>query len=247
MTPNMGAGGSAAVESAAALANVLRKLDPNPSVEQIREAMNLFYEKRSLRANTICDAANLLTRLEAMANPLYKLLALYGLPALGKDFLADLTCDMMVGAEKLDALPLPARSLTATMPWDAKMGVTKHERKWVRALNAIPLLAIVYGCHKFMGMTVSQLLPTFQSIVKSGSLVLGDGQSAAIPTKYFGVKVLDKLFTPLVALFTPAIGGLDTASRSQLVTFLGDLIPLQAIWMIEGLRRGNLNTIPYFL
>jgi 2-polyprenyl-6-methoxyphenol hydroxylase-like FAD-dependent oxidoreductase len=116
MTPNLGAGGNAAIESTAALSNSLSRItDPNPSLEEVRKALNEFFMKRHGRANTICNSANELTRIEALATLPDKIMALYAIPALG-DFLSDIICDSMVGAELLETLPAPARSLTATMP-----------------------------------------------------------------------------------------------------------------------------------
>lgn len=64
MTPNLGAGGNAAIESAAALANSLTALSQStktgqpPSLEVVRKFLRAYYEKRHLRANIICDSAN---------------------------------------------------------------------------------------------------------------------------------------------------------------------------------------------
>jgi hypothetical protein len=134
MTPNLGAGGNAVIESAVALANSLSGLTTSkPSLEEIQNALTEFYIKRQLRANVICDLANDLTRIEALATLPDKIIALYAIPALG-DFLTDITCDSIVGAEILNALPVPARSLTATMPWNPEFGVGKHESRWKRVM-----------------------------------------------------------------------------------------------------------------
>ncbi|PVH89546.1 BcBOA8 protein [Cadophora sp. DSE1049] len=187
MTPNLGAGGNAAIESAAALANSLANLPKHTlSLQEIRYALQTFYEKRNERANNTCDTANDLTRLEAMSNLGYKLTALYGVPALG-DFLVDLTCDAMVGAELLTALPAPAQSLTATMPWDPNSGVGKHESKWRRALWGLPILMVLYAANW------------------------------------------------------------DPVARMHGYAFLSDLVAIQTIWYIEGLRRGNLFTAAHLL
>lgn len=170
-------------------------------------------------------------------------MALYAIPALG-DFLADITCDAIVGAELLDALPMPARALTATMTWDPESGVGKKEKKWKRALWALPLLSIFLGCQKTMGVSINQLGELVKNI---GSLPLPDGTSVAVPTEYFGIKALDKIISVYVAFFTPSIGNLDPAGRFQSIAFLGDLIPFQAIWMIEGIRRGNFTTAAHLL
>ena len=122
MTPNLGAGGNAAIESAVALANSISKIsDSNPSLDEVRKALSDYYTKRHSRVNKTCDTANQLTRIEALANWPLKIMALYAIPALG-DFLSDITVDALVGAELLESLPVPERSLAATMPWDPRVG-----------------------------------------------------------------------------------------------------------------------------
>jgi hypothetical protein len=170
MTPNLGAGGNAAIESASALANSLSKLtDPNPSLEEVRKALSEFYVKRHARVNTICNSANELTRIEALSTLPDKNMALYAIPVLG-DFLSDITCDSMVGAELLETLPAPPKSLTATMPWNPESGVGKHVKKWLRALYALPLLLIWYGCSQTMGLSTVSAIPYFVNAAKTGYL-----------------------------------------------------------------------------
>lgn len=247
MTPNLGAGCNAAIESAAALANSLSRLsDPNPSLDEARKALNKFYVKRHGRADTICNSANELTRIEALATLLDKIMALYAISALG-DFLSDITCNSMVGAELLETLPAPARLLTATMTWDPNSGVGKNENKWVRALYALPLLFILYGCSQTMGPSIGRAVPSITNAAKAGALDLEDGEIVLLCRSVFGIQSLDKLISVYVAAFTPCIGGFDSPSRMQMIAFLGDLIPMQAVWMIEGVRRGNFTTAAHLL
>jgi hypothetical protein len=247
MTPNLGAGGNAAMESAAALANSISKLKgTNPSTAEVGAALKEFYVKRHGRANATIKSANDLTRIEALATFADKVMGIYAIPALG-DFLADVTCDSMVGAEMLDSLPPPARSLEATMPWDPESGIGKHESKLLRAVYALPLIAILYCCAKTMGPALGPGLPLLEEAAKAGQVALGDGRVVPLITRYFGHEGFDNLISIYVAAFTPSIGGQDPASRMQMISLLGDLIPIQAIWMIEGVRRGNFLTASHLL
>lgn len=247
MTPNLGAGGNAAIESAAALANSISKLKgPSPSTDEVRTVLKGFYVKRHGRANATIKSANDLTRIEALATLTDKIMGIYAIPALG-DYLADITCDSMIGAEMLDSLPPPARSLEATMHWDPESGIGKHESKLLRALYALPLLAILYGCAKTMGPALGPALPLLKGATIAGEVALGDGQVVPLFTRYFGLKGLDDFIAIYVAAFTPSIGGQDPASRMQMISLLGDLIPIQAIWMIESVRRGNFLTASHLL
>ncbi|OBT70177.1 hypothetical protein VE03_00332 [Pseudogymnoascus sp. 23342-1-I1] len=247
MTPNLGAGGNAAIESAAALANSLSKLkNASPSIDEVRTALKEFYVKRHDRANATIKSANDLTRIEALATLAHKIMAIHAMPALG-DFIADVTCDSMVGAEMLDSLPPPARSLQATMPWDPETGIGKHESKLLRALYALPLLAILYCCANTMGAALGPVLPLLEVGSRAGEVVLGDGQVVPLVTRYIGLKSVDDFISVFVAAFTPSIGGQDPASRMQMISLLADLIPIHAIWTIESVRRGNFLTASHLL
>ena len=173
-------------------------------------------------------------------------MALYAIPALG-DFLSDITCDVMVGAELLKTLPPPQKSLEATMSWNPEAGVGKKEKKWVRALYALPLLAAVYGAHKTMGVTLDIIIPMLRTSSVGGKIDLGNGIVVPLYKQYFGVKGLDGFISAFVTFFTPIIGDFDPISRTQAIAFLGDLIPLQTIWLVEGVRRGNYTTAAHLL
>ncbi|CZR66056.1 uncharacterized protein PAC_15957 [Phialocephala subalpina] len=247
VTPNAGAGGNAAIESAAALANSLSKLsklnNTKPSLDQIRKALLEFYDKRSVRANLIVEKANKLGRIESFATIKDKLLANYLLPNLG-DTLVDGSCETMTGAELLEFLPPPPRSLKGTMPWNPNGGLGKEESKLLRALYALPLLFVLYGCHRTMGATLDALVIPRTA---AGTLSLGPELVVPLHTKFFGTKGLDNFVAEYVSIFTPAIGNFDVVGRLQGIAFLADLVPIQTIWLIEGIRRGNFGTAAHLL
>ena len=62
-------------------------------------------------------------------------------------------------------------------------------------------------------------------------------------TTYFHIPILDDFISLFTAFFTPAIGYIDEDGASQAYAFLGDIIPLLAIWLIEGERVGNKGTV----
>ncbi|KAL5319811.1 hypothetical protein ACEPPN_012869 [Leptodophora sp. 'Broadleaf-Isolate-01'] len=238
MTPNLGAGGNAAIETSAALANHIARLPTKPSQADIRKTLDAFYTKRNSRANLTCDVANKLTRIESLDTIGDKIMALYVVPKLG-DALWDLTGETIMGAESIESLPLPTRSQESTMAWDPESGIGKKESVLTRALWALPLLGITYACQKTMWQTISKLTPL---AADAGSLNLGNGIVVPMVSKFFGLSVLDKVLSKFVALFTPAITGLDPIGRMQGIAFVAYMIPVQTIWLIESIRRGNLTT-----
>jgi hypothetical protein len=242
MTPNLGAGGNAAIESATALANALAVLPRdegnNALLGAVRASLQHFYEQRHSRVNAICDIANKLTRLEALTTTLDRFLIDYLLPHAG-DRIVNSTCSVIVGGELLNCLPPPPRSLTATMSWDKNVGVGKKEKKWKRALWALPLLGLLYGCHLTMGVSITRLTMT----KGGGRMTMGNGVETGLWTHFFGLKGLDYFIELYVAFFTPAIGGFDPLGKLQLIAFLADIVPVQVIWLVEANRRGNAATV----
>ncbi|PVH96077.1 FAD/NAD(P)-binding domain-containing protein [Periconia macrospinosa] len=69
MTPNLGAGGSSAIESAAVLSNIISGLVNGvgkPTVEAIRLALGSYQKLRAIRMTKVLKVANVLTRLQAL-------------------------------------------------------------------------------------------------------------------------------------------------------------------------------------
>jgi hypothetical protein len=146
MTPNIGQGGNAAIESAAALSNSLKRLLSNngssqPSIEDIQAAMEAYHAKRADRIKAILTTANKQTRIDSFRGPIEKLIVLKVMPYLGHDFVVNLQSQNMIGAERLEYLPVPERSLNRGMPYNQSQGVARHESVLRRALIALPLLA----------------------------------------------------------------------------------------------------------
>jgi hypothetical protein len=92
MTPNMGARGNSAMESTAALSNSLNKLvkiigGQKPSLESIKSVLSEYHKIRKYRADFVVDAANDLSRVEAMADAKHALIVKL-MPMMG-DWLVD--------------------------------------------------------------------------------------------------------------------------------------------------------------
>lgn len=88
MTPNMGAGGNAAIETAAALANELKKISDTaekgtPSYDNIKAHLGSYQKLRDTRLTAVLEAANNLTRVHALATLKHKILAFWVFPNMG--------------------------------------------------------------------------------------------------------------------------------------------------------------------
>ncbi|KAG7142351.1 FAD-dependent monooxygenase BOA8 like protein [Verticillium longisporum] len=146
MTPHMGAGGNAAMESAATLANELRKLGQAAKktkidIETVQRHLETYQRGRRDRTSAVCDASAQLARLQALDSVASKFIAFWILPTAG-DLLVDVNCDMIIGAAKLDYIPTPERSVQGTMPFNPSLGLGKGESKLKRGFAGLPLLAL---------------------------------------------------------------------------------------------------------
>lgn len=164
------------------------------------------------------------------------------MPRLGT-YLADMTCDGIVSAEALEMLPMPKKVTSGTQAWDPEAGTGNKPSKLLRALYALPILTLSYACVKTVHMSTAIHMPALEAAAASGQLVLDGGIAAPIRRTFYGITGLDKILSIFVAVFTPSIGGYDPSSRMQMIAFLADLAPLQAIWSIESIRRGNFLTV----
>lgn len=109
------------------------------------------------------------------------------------------------------------------------------------ALAASPFLTLATVCYQAMDIDkiVAHQLPHLQKGKiewKGGSLQFKD---------FYHVKFLDDLWRGTTASFSPSTFGYDELSCWQMFTFLQDLGPLYAMWILESYRKGNERTPAY--
>ena len=135
------------------------------------------------------------------------------------------------------------------MPFNPEQGIGKEEPKWKRALWGLPLLALLYTARKTMGVTsrLTSIENLGEDLQRVGGILLDEGQVLPVIEKFVGIGTVDKLLRFYAAIFTPMISGIDVAAHAQGLLFLADLVPLQAIWTVESIRRGNFLTASHLL
>jgi 2-polyprenyl-6-methoxyphenol hydroxylase-like FAD-dependent oxidoreductase len=161
MTPNAGAGGNSAIESAAALANTLYDLkeatmDKPLNRQDIEKALTGYQRNRQNRAHAVLRLANRVTRMHAMKTMADQIMSFYVGPLLG-DYTADLSVDFVIGATRINYLPIPARSLKGNMPFNPAQGIGNKESYAKRLFIALPFVALSW-------MAVRNLLPVSDSV-----------------------------------------------------------------------------------
>ncbi|KAG9604685.1 FAD/NAD(P)-binding domain-containing protein, partial [Aureobasidium melanogenum] len=239
MTPNAGFGGNSAIESAAALANSIKKLSDksngqHPSEQEIIECLQNYQKSREVRAAAAIEASNLLTHVQALATWAHSLFAHYALPILG-DFFEGLQSDMSIGATLIDYLPPPEISLIGNMPFNPVQGQGHKESLLLRACFALPFLALSAFAWRLANPTLlnaSGIMPgsawyndwfIFSSL--TGAISGFDGQNNRTAT--------------IQDAFMAASNDSYTAAGIRTVSFLAYFGVVLAIWSIEAVRRCN--------
>lgn len=149
MTPNSGSGGMLAIESAAALANSMHRLALESDTgslskaQQIGRTLSNFEHTMHPRASAVIKSAAAVTRVQALRGIKERLITRYVLPYAG-DLAANDACSSWIGAERIQYLPIPPRSLVGTTTFNPTQGIGREEKTWRRAAVTIPLLAAAW-------------------------------------------------------------------------------------------------------
>ena len=245
MTPNSGAGGMAAIESAASLANSLYRLAIThdsylPNAYQVSNALALFEGAVKMRATEAIKGAAAVTRVQALRGFKDWVVAHYAIPFAG-DFIVDQSCETWVGAAKIDYLPIPRRSLTGNMPFNPSQGIGKQESRVLRTLKALPMFIMAYACfHIMFGMVPYE--EGFK-ILEAGVYRWGEDKELRLLDHVYRISFFDEQARPGTLVTTPSQMNADPGSWFQMFSFLADFGVWYAIMLIESARRANQFTI----
>lgn len=246
-TPNLGVGANAAIESAAALANGIKRLidrshatDGSLPTKQDVEAMLAEYrETRVVRADADVDSSAFLARSHNLQGLGRRLFVRFIMPHT-TEFVPELMGNAMIGAVKLDYLPLPMASLTGTKPFNPTQGNGKEESRLRRVLFALPLLVLSFVA--FWVMNPNPAGPWAAAQRDSGVFELPSGDSVPILRSFYRLPSFDDFIALVNTFFFPSIYGTDPVSRRQVFSFLTDGTVLLTIWIFESTRRANFLT-----
>ncbi|KAK4189889.1 hypothetical protein QBC35DRAFT_521931 [Podospora australis] len=119
---------------------------------------------------------------------------------------------------------------------------TLQENRLVRAVLALPFLALSWYCRKWLNFdhAMALLRDRFDQN-KFGP----EGAHMPVIWKHFGVHSIDYNLRGIAAFFVPSLLGTDAISWWQMIFFLTDLAPIYVIWLLESCRRGNAWTPAY--
>ncbi|KAK4239014.1 hypothetical protein C8A03DRAFT_14582 [Achaetomium macrosporum] len=245
-TPNLGVGGNSAIESAAAIANGIKRLvdtcntaGRRPTQQEVERMLDEYQKKREVRAEAVVNSSGQLARAHNMHGLVGQIFVKFIVPNLA-EFLTEMFSAVSIGAVKLDFLPLPMLSLTGTRPFNPSQGYGLQESKLKRMLLALPLLFLSFAAVYVMNIT--PVMDETMALRDAGKVDLGTGTTIPILRSLYGLRDFDDFVALVNTFFFPTVYGTDPVSRRQIISFLTDGTVLLTIWMFESVRRANMIT-----
>lgn len=114
--------------------------------------------------------------------------------------------------------------------------------KALRAVTAVPFLLLAAWC--LQAMDLEKIVAHQRPFDEAGMIEWADGKVAIIEN-FFKVDILNQIWRGTTATFAPSTLGFDSIGSWQMFSFLIDLGPLQAIWLLESERAANAYTPAY--
>lgn len=234
--PISGQGGNSAIETAAVLvSNLATMLKSKTHPSEITTAdINAVFARtqaaRVTRTQMLVKASHKEQRFAAMESPILEFVGRHLSRIFSIDDKLDPWSNNIEGGHKLDILDVPKRP----------RAVPYYDELASRPLTPsyspkIAVAALLYGL-LYIAQQVLVLGP--EAVSQNGSFL---GEVAK--TNYTGVSSIDKLLSVLVWAFSEHVAGADPNKRIQCLYFLVNLIPIIYIWMVEGYRNGNINSL----
>ncbi|KAI1857174.1 hypothetical protein JX265_011375 [Neoarthrinium moseri] len=115
------------------------------------------------------------------------------------------------------------------------MAMTSVLSRTQHAIIAAPFIAIAVWC--FQAMDLEKIAATAKPSADAGVISWDGGQVKIID--FHGVPFLDQLWRGGTATFSPSSFGYDSIAAWQVFSFLIDLGPIYAIWILESTREVN--------
>ncbi|KAJ5431308.1 Monooxygenase FAD-binding [Penicillium cf. griseofulvum] len=247
--PLTGQGGNNAMETAASLTNHLVTALKNSqsgtlSSAEISKIFESVQQQRENRAWGLVKASHIRQRLECMETPLLKFMARYVVPRFSKHLIFGKWIETYCPAVSLDMLPLPHRP--REIPYFDERFRTPSSRGVVSILLYAVYFLLAWLGHRQLSTAIREngTIGFVRQAIKSQSILLPGGVETPLRQVYTGLGPVDLFLKVIVTIFLPAIANFSTPEQPlQVLYFLASMMPIIAIWTVEGFRPRNKWTL----
>jgi hypothetical protein len=122
------------------------------------------------------------------------------------------------------------------------MAPNNNNNKITRALAAVTLLLI--SVWTAMTMDLAKVVAQQQPFIESGIIAWPSGKVPIID-HFFPIEILNQIWRGTMATFSPSTLGYDVIASWQMFSFLTDLGPVYAIFLLESFRPANARSPAY--
>ena len=112
----------------------------------------------------------------------------------------------------------------------------------LRAVSAVPFLLLGAWCLNVMDL---DKMTSHTKPIADAGVIQWEGGKVDIIDHFYNVEVLDTIWRGGVATFSPSTLGFDAIASWQFFSFLVDIGPIYAIWILESYRTANSWTPMY--
>ena len=236
-----GQGGNNALETSAALANhLIASLKANASSDlSTAEIISVFEKTQKQREDRtwgLVKQSHHRQRMECMETPFLKFIAKFVLPNIPKSILVDRWVDTYAAAASLNMVPTAERG--NTIPYFDQLIRSPAARGKMSYLLYVvfTVLAVVASWLLSGALRTNGTLDLVREAIVNGQV---EGLTGDLCRSYTGISSIDKILVILVTIFLPAISSNRHEQPLQLLYFLSSMLPIIAIFTIEGYRKKN--------
>lgn len=214
------------------------------SSADISKVFESVQQQREKRAWELVKAAHARQRLECQETPLLKFIGRYVMPRLPKSVVLGKWIDSYSPGVSLDMLPLPHK------PREIAYFDERFRKPSSRGVVSI-LLYAAYFLLAWLGyrqlstaLRTNGTMGLVRQAIKSQSVALPGGVEAPLRQVYTGLGAVDLILKVIVTIFLPAVANFSTPEQPlQVLYFLASMMPIIAIWTVEGFRPRNKWTL----
>ncbi|KAI2723169.1 hypothetical protein DTO039G3_1544 [Penicillium roqueforti] len=247
--PLTGQGGNNAMETAASLTNHLVAALKNSqsgtlSSAEISKIFEGVQQQREKRAWGLIKVSHARQRLECLETPFLKFIARYVVPRFSKSTVLSKWIDTYSPAVSLDMLPLPHRP--REIAYFDERSRTPSSRGVVSILLYAAYFLLAWLGHRQLSAAIraNGTMGFVRQSIQNQSVQLPGGIEAPLRQVYTGIRPVDLILKVMVAIFLPAVSNFSKPEQPfQVLYFLGSMMPIIAIWTVEGFRPRNKWTL----
>lgn len=237
------------METAASLTNhlvaALRNCQSGTlSPAEISRVFENVQQQREKRAWELVKASHARQRLDCLETPFIKFMARYVMPRFPKSVVLSKWIDTYSPAVSLDMLPLPHRPREIAY-FDERFRAPSSRGVVTIFLYAAYFLLAWLGYRQLsIAIRENGTMGLVRQAIQNHSVLLPGGVEAPLCQVRTGLRPVDLILKILVTIFLPAVSNFSTPEQPlQALYFLASMMPIIAIWTVEGFRPRNKWTL----